>query len=156
MKKAILSLVAALACGVSSFAAIDAIVINAGGDEPVTIALSEKPTVKVSADALVITTESGTTYTYETTEKISFAPTELGGIEAIVADKAMPTFYFDNSALRVYNLEPNSMVALYGINGVTYFQGRADAEGNLEVDLSPYHGVIIVNTVNKSIKINKK
>lgn len=154
MKKTIFTLLAAVACSVTAWAGIDTVVVTAGG-ESTNIALNEKPVVTVTADALVITT-SDATYTYETDQEVVFSFADSAGIESIVADKATPTFYFDNNTLRVYNLEANAPIALYGINGMVYFQGRADREGNAEIDLSSYRGVIIVNTPNKTIKINKK
>lgn len=156
MKKVFLTLLAAFGISATAMAStIDTVVITTADGDETTIALSEKPVVSVTAEALIVTSETATIY-YETNKKVTFSFAEAGGIQDLVDNAVNPTFYVDNNTLRVIGLKANSMVALYGINGMMYFNGQTDNEGNIEINIEPYKGIIIVKTASKSIKISKK
>lgn len=133
MQKPVLSLLAAIVCSLSAMADINTVVVTSEG-KSTNIAFDEKPVVTVTDDALIVTTDSGLELTYSTDKVVDFTLADSSGIrDLLIADYTTPTFYMEGNVMKIYNLEPNSAVALYGLDGIVYLRGCADADGYLEI-----------------------
>lgn len=131
---------------------LNAVVVTPQSGDAVTIALTETPSVTFSDDAVVVA-GSTTTVEYPMDEKATFTFTHSTGIKALTDGQRGGLTVAVSDALYIGGLAAGEKVSVYNTAGQALASAKASATGSVKIDTDALHGVVIVKTTAKAIKI---
>lgn len=157
IKTLFMTLAVALLASMStlSASAADFVKVSDKDGKDTYFALSEKPTVTFTSNAMILTAGSQR-IEYPLTDFRSFAfANQPTAIETLDTESSNAVFSFGNS-LRGEGLKAGSQVAVYTINGQLVGRGTVSQSGSVEISLDGQTGVFVVKSLSKTFKFIRK
>lgn len=133
----------------------NAMVLHFASGGEVTCLLDEQPLVTFEGDELVLTTHMNVVR-YQAKDVVKFTYVTLRATDVSSTSTVGTKFFFDGDVLRARNLEPQSMVAVYTVDGSQVASAMTDKNGNVSLALPRQSGVVfaVKNSV-ANFKIQK-
>lgn len=134
---------------------MNAMVLHLASGTELTCMFDERPTVTFEGDELVLTTHMNVMrYQASDVKKFTYTYLEANSINNI--KKSRVNIFFDGNILRAVNLQPNSIVDIYTIDGIQVVSAKTDRNGNVSLPIPHSSGMVyVVKTSVANFKISK-
>lgn len=131
---------------------VNAVVVTPQSGNAVTIALAERPAVTFTETTVLVKGDS-TSLEYPIDGKATFTFKYLAELSDILNPTASGATFVVNDGLAIYGLRGGETVRVFDLAGRAVAVHKASDTGCVKVDFGSRHGVFIVKTAAKSVKI---
>lgn len=133
----------------------NALMLHLASGKQVVCLLDEKPVITFRGDELVLTTHMNkVSYQSADVLKFTYLYADPSDISQVRMSNGM--FYFVGNSLSVSGVEPNSLVAVYSVDGIFVASATTDKKGDATINLPEQKGkVYVVKTTVANFKITK-
>lgn len=132
---------------------LNAVTVTPQNGDAVTIALSEKPAVTFTDNAVVLK-GSATSVEFPIDQKATFTFTNIGSTGISKPQTVNNITFVIGQELEIMGLAAGETVYVYDIKGQAVARAKASSNGQASINLGNKKGTLIVRTSDKSIKIN--
>ena len=134
---------------------VNALMLHLASGTQVVCLLDEKPVITFRGDELVLTTHMNkVSYQSADVLKFTYLYADPSDISQVRMSNGM--FYFVGNSLSVSGVEPNSLVAVYSVDGIFVASATTDKKGDATINLPEQKGkVYVVKTTVANFKITK-